>query len=681
MPNRLVNTTSPYLRQHQENPVDWFPWEKTALDKAKRENKPIFLSIGYAACHWCHVMAHESFDDVETASLLNQHFVSIKVDREERPDLDDIYMQAVVVLTGQGGWPLSVFLTPELKPFYGGTYFPPEPRYGMPSFKQVLMQVVHSWENQQEVVANNAAALTDAISEQISYQPKGETEINTDEIVKTMYRSYDWQDGGWHNAPKFPQAMAIEFLIQRGLRGDALASQLSDHILSQMALGGMYDHVGGGFHRYSTDAEWLVPHFEKMLYDNAQLARTYLHGFLLTGNQYFRYIAEETLSFMMRELRSPEGGFYSSLDADTKEGEGRYYAWTKAEIDDLLTKDQRVLFTAALDLSEHGNFDDGLNLIRLRKNIDQLSTELNVSLPALIKELRTMFSKLQSWRMSRPIPETDRKIIVEWNALAIRAFAEGGIFLNRKDYLDIAEKAAKFIFNEMISSDGSLARSWFEGDTNQKATLADHAGMILGCHSLYQANFKPGYFQWMKRFKSLMEMKFGSENALYFDSDSDLADLIIRPQNLQDNATPSGNALAAHANWLMGNYEHNISQLDRVNEMLKFTGGNLSRYPTSFGYWLSVANLSSHMAQQVALVSEKEGTSLKPFIDIYQNKLRPHSILAVRTAEMKNIKDLPAILKDKPPVDDRPTAYICKGFVCQAPLTDLKIFEEGLSAH
>jgi uncharacterized protein YyaL (SSP411 family) len=678
MPNRLSTESSPYLLQHKDNPVDWYPWNDIALSLARQESKPIFLSIGYSACHWCHVMAHESFEDPQTAQILNENFINIKVDREERPDIDDIYMQAVVLLTGQGGWPLSVFLTPDLKPFYGGTYFPPRPRHGLPAFTQVLLSIIETWQNQPESIRNNAEILTSAIQKQQALQEKPEGQLDLPAIVDHLAAAYDWGTGGWGHAPKFPQPMLIEFLIQQALTSNQKALKITDHLLDQMAHGGMYDVVGGGFHRYSTDTHWLIPHFEKMLYDNAQLALVYLHAYSLTGKTTFLEVTKSTLDFLQREMVDSAGGFYASIDADTPEGEGRYYAWQWDELGDMLSPGELKVLEAHMEISEKGNFEHGLNILRYKRSGVGNPSENNLEEEHSREGFQKLLDKLRENRANRTPPGKDHKVITEWNAMAIRAFAEAGLLLNRSDYLMRAEESALFLINNLISPEGRLFRTWQNGKASQPATLADYAGLIAALSAVYSIAFDQQYFQRVRLLFKNMHNIFGSQDVLFFDTAADVTDLIVRPRNLQDNAIPSGNAMAAYAHWLMANYDHDPAHTDRAQQMIAQVGKLAATYPTSFGFWLQVAGLSTHTTQQIALVSDDDLPSLVPFLSIYRKAYRPFNIIAARYADHTGKSGLPAILDDRPTLNGLPTAYVCQGFICRQPVTDTYEFEEHL---
>ena len=677
MVNRLSSTTSPYLKQHQDNPVDWFPWSDAAITRAKAREMPIFLSIGYSACHWCHVMAHETFEDPDIAQLLNEHFVSIKVDREERPDLDDVYMQAVLMMTGQGGWPMSVFLTPDLEPFYGGTYFPPEPRYGMPSFRQVLLSVIHAWKNEKQNILTGAENISTAIHRQFTEKETAQEPFAFNKIVSDLYQSYDWQYGGWGNAPKFPPAMLLEFLNQMAWRGDPHAREMLEHLLTKMAMGGMYDLVGGGFHRYSVDRQWLVPHFEKMLYDNALLAQAYLHGFAVTNNPRFRQVAEQTLEFIQEEMTAPQGGFYASLDADTLQGEGRYYTWDYTGLLSGLSPSEFAILEEATTVRQEGNFEDRLNLLRYQDSIKTMAGRLDSLSQDSQPELGTVFAKLKSIRSYRQAPGKDTKIILSWNALTIRAMVSAGLFLGRKDFIVTARNALDFILGEMITPFNQLNRIWYEGTPNQPGTLSDYAGLILALHAMYEVDFSPETYQIMLDLYGELKKRFTPEEGLYYDSAVDVKHLLVRPKTLQDNAIPSGNALAAHAHWLFWNYEGQNHDLENLDAMLSVVAAQANHHPQHFGYWLQIADRHSQKVSQIALVALKGMHELTPFLSSYQRHYNPYSVIAARSMQ-SNVKDLPSLLADKTIVDNMPTAYICRNLTCQRPLTDPKEFLPSL---
>ncbi len=497
MTNQLIHETSPYLLQHAENPVDWQPWGEQALEQARREDKPIFLSIGYAACHWCHVMAHESFEDPEIARILNEDFVSIKVDREERPDLDGIYMDAVVALTGQGGWPMSLFLTPDGRPFYGGTYFPPTRRHGMPAFEEVLTSMANVWKEDRSNVLDVANQVMQRVMQSSEWSAQAQGEVSADELqqaAQQLIQSYDWRNGGWGQAPKFPQPMAIEFLLMQATRGDQKDLDVSVHALQAMNRGGMYDLVGGGFHRYSTDNLWRVPHFEKMLYDNAQLALAYLHAFLLTGKAGFRHTCERTLDFLRREMMDPAGGFYSSLDADLEGEEGKFYVWTLDQVQQALdNSEDTALAQQAFQVQAQGHFE-GANVLQKPASDEDLAHALDMPLETMWVRLDLLEQRLFAARSGRVRPSIDDKVLVSWNSLALRAFAEAARYLDRSDYLEVAQQNAAFLSSALHPED-RLLRSWRKGEARHSAYLEDYAALIVGLVALYQSDCDPRWYR------------------------------------------------------------------------------------------------------------------------------------------------------------------------------------------
>ena len=537
MANRLAHETSPYLLQHADNPVDWYPWGDEALQRAQAEDKPIFVSIGYSACHWCHVMAHESFEDPEVAAILREHFISIKVDREERPDLDHIYMTAVQAMTGGGGWPLSAFLTPDGVPFYGGTYYPPVPRHGLPSFRQVLFAVADAWRTRRADLLSSGQRLVEAIRQQAeTAAPPEEAELEPaviDAAFRGIQRSYDEMYGGWGGAPKFPQPMTIEFLLRyHHTTTHPQALRMVTHTLEKMARGGMYDQVGGGFHRYSVDERWLTPHFEKMLYDNAQLARVYLHAWQVTGEPLFRAIAEETLDYVAREMTDPAGGFYSAQDADSEEEEGRFFLWTPQEITAVLGHADAPAFREAYGVTERGNFEG--------KNI--LTYVGDLAARARFAEARR---RLLAARAERVHPGRDDKILVAWNGLMLAAFAEAARVLGRNDYLQIAGRNADFVLRELRDGQGRLVHTWRRGVAKGNAYLDDYTHLIEGLLELLAATHDARWYAAAHELADQMIARFAAPNGFYDTSDDHEA-LIVRPRELQDNAIPSGNAMAAH---------------------------------------------------------------------------------------------------------------------------------------
>jgi len=693
MPNRLTNENSPYLLQHAENPVDWYPWGKEALEKANSEDKPIFLSVGYAACHWCHVMEHESFEDPETAALMNEHFVNIKVDREERPDIDNIYMQAVVAMTGQGGWPMSVFLTPEGQPFYGGTYFPPEPRYRMPSFRDVLLSVERVWREDREKIIQSGEKITEHIKKSSDVPTRGK-ELNSSilgDAAMRLAQAYDWKNGGWGQAPKFPQPMVIEFLLRQASGGDRMALDMAMHALRAMAKGGMYDVVGGGFARYSVDDFWLVPHFEKMLYDNAQLALAYLHAFMFTGEAELRRVCEQTLDFVLREMTHPEGGFFSSLDADSEGEEGKFYVWTPDEILAVISDaNDAKLFLAAYGVTQSGNFEGHTVLQRVLDD-EQIAEEFDLALEEVPVKLSRLHTLLLEKRAERIRPGTDDKVLVSWNGLMLTAFAEAGRYLGRPDYTEAAIRNADFLLTSLKTED-RLLRSWREGAARYNAYLEDYAASILGLLALYQSDPNPRWFSSAKEFAQELIIRFRDPAGGFFDTRDDHEELLYRPKDLQDNALPSGNALAALALLQLSAYDLNLEWRDMAEEMLAQMGENLVRYPTGFGQWLIAADFALGDVREVAIIGDSESAQTQALVDMLWKQYQPHLVAALAEPNenleglaprklgvlREDLQGLPKLLENRSQINDQPTAYVCQGFACQQPVNTPKGLKEQL---
>ncbi len=670
MANRLAESQSPYLLQHKDNPVDWYPWGEEALNKAKREDKPIFLSIGYAACHWCHVMAHESFQDPEIADLMNEHFINIKVDREERPDLDNIYMKAVVAMTGQGGWPMSVFLTPEGEPFYGGTYFPSQPRGNMPSFRQVLTSIARAWEEDRNQLLESSAKITQHLqSNQAGDGGGGEIDSAfLENIVQRLYTGYDWVNGGWGQAPKFPQAMTIDFLLAQSTRGNQDALDMATHVLTAMAKGGMYDVVGGGFSRYSVDQFWLVPHFEKMLYDNALLSSAYLHAYLLTDNPSFKRICERTLDFVARELRHEKGGFFSSLDADSEGEEGKYYTWTKAELAELIPDpDEKELFMAAYDVREGGNFE-GKTVLQRARSDQELAQETDYDLPRVRETIQSLHDRLYQAREKRVRPATDDKVLTAWNGFMLRVFAEAGRYLNHSRYTDIARANASFILDALQRDDGRLFRAWRQGETSQLAYLEDYGALILGLLSLYQTDERNKWYRAARTLTEDMLDLFFDPQEGFFDTGHDQEELLYRPQDIQDNATPSGSALAATALILMAGYNINLDWHDIAVNMIESQQELSKRQPIGFGQWLQAADLVVGPLQEIAIVGPESDQGRQALVDLLWDTYRPRAIGAVSGLPIND--QAPTVLQDRPMQDGQATAYVCQGTLCKPPITE-----------
>ncbi|HVP21262.1 MAG TPA: thioredoxin domain-containing protein [Anaerolineaceae bacterium] len=679
MANRLIHETSPYLLQHAQNPVDWYPWGEEAFERARSENKPLFVSIGYAACHWCHVMEHESFENPATAELLNRFFVSIKVDREERPDIDMIYMQAVISITGQGGWPLSVFMTPEGKPFYGGTYFPPTRRYGMPAFQDVLNSLAKMWHEEPEKLVQASDQLYSQVKEEVYWTGKNkETSLKPNILqiaAQDLLSKYDWENGGWGAAPRFPAPMTIEFLLTQARRGNQECLQAARHALSAMQQGGMYDLIGGGFHRYSTDDHWLVPHFEKMLYDNAQLASTYLHAYQITGDQTFRRITEETLDFIIRELTSLEGGFYSSLDADSENEEGKYYTWTIDELRKTIDRPEDFsLFEKAFQLPRQGNFE---GKIVLRSNDSKtISEQAGISIEEFRMRAAAWKKALFEKRTQRIRPVTDDKVLVSWNALALQAFAEAGRVLDRKDYLEAARRNARFLLVNLLR-DGRLYRSWRAGTPRHNGTLEDYAGLIVALTALYQTDFDPVWYRATQVLAEEMIRSFADPEGGFYLVRQDQNDLAIRPKDLQDSATASGSALAVQALLLLAEFNGNSDWFTLSEKTLVQVQDIFARYPTSFSAWLKAFDFAIGPVHQIAWIWPKGNAIENSLLSDFQKQYQPRTVTAAADYPLSEAQ--PEILFDRPPMNEKLTVYICHGFICNRPLVDAEQISDSLS--
>jgi len=666
MNNRLAGSTSPYLLQHARNPVDWHPWSAEALARARSEDRPIFLSIGYAACHWCHVMAHESFEDPQIAAFLNEHFVSIKVDREERPDLDSIYMDAVVALTGQGGWPMSVFLTPDGMPFYGGTYFPPTARHGLPAFLQVLQAIARAWKDDRARLLQTGAELGRHVAQALAV-PSEAGDLQTSALrlaAERLFATYDWTDGGWGPAPKFPQPMAIEFLLRRHYRdGDRLALDMAVHALRNMARGGIFDQIGGGFHRYATDRRWRIPHFEKMLYDNALLATVYLHAWQITGDFEFRRTLEATLDFVLRELALPQGGFASSLDADSGEGEGDYYVWTPRQIQAVLTEEARArLACRAFGVTEPGNFE-GRSVLWRALPTEQLAQETGVSVEQIETILAEARLALARARASRPGPARDDKVIAEWNGLLLTSLAESGGALGRADYLNAARRLAEFALQDLRQA-GRLARAWRDGRLGPRAFLADHAALGLGFLTLYQVDFDPRWYGAARDLAEEVLTGFRDPRGGFFDTPDDHEALIARPKSVQDNAIPSGNALAVQLLLQLEALTGESRYREPAEQSLRGLQSLAAEHPLAFGAWLNASGFALGPQLQLAIVGRPEHMAFVALAEVAHGGFQPHMVLAGGDPDDPA---QPALVHGRSLLDGRPAAYLCQSFTCRLP--------------
>ena len=679
MSNQLADSTSPYLLQHAENPVDWHPWGPEALEKAREQDKPIFLSIGYAACHWCHVMAHESFEDPKTAALMNKNFVNIKVDREERPDIDSLYMEAVVAMTGQGGWPMSVFLTPDGRPFYGGTYFPPARRLNMPAFSEILLALADKWSNDRDSLLDIGNELTDRIAAAPALRA-GDNELDLpqfDRAAESLFRGYDWTHGGWGQAPKFPQPMAIEFLLRRYARSqDKLALDMAKHVLSAMADGGMYDQLGGGFARYAVDEIWLVPHFEKMLYDNAQLARVYIQSWQVTGDHKMLVVANETIAFMLREMRHPEGGFYSSYDADSEGEEGKFYVWSIEEINATIEDPKLAeLLIAAYGVTEAGNFEGSNIFYRARKPVT-LAEQFSMDVETVEKRLAAARELLLQTRRQRIHPGLDDKVLTAWNGLTLIALAEAARATQNEEYLVAAQTQANFLLGNLLV-DGKLLRSWRDGKARYTAYLEDHAALGLGLVALYQSDFDPKWYREAVRQADEILEAFADPEGGFYDTRHDHEQLIARPKSIQDSPTPSGNTLAAMLLLTLGAYEGAVRFMEPAESALRAMVLTASQHPSAFAGWLNAMDFAIGPQLQLTIAGSPSDARFSELLTRFNSEYIPNLIVA---GGEPGADDQPTLMAERSMRDNRPTAYLCQDFTCQLPTTDAEELSRQIDA-
>jgi uncharacterized protein YyaL (SSP411 family) len=681
--NRLAAETSPYLLQHAHNPVDWYPWGPEAFERARREDKPVLLSVGYSACHWCHVMERESFENDDIAGLMNQLFVSIKVDREERPDVDQIYMQAVQSMTGRGGWPMTVFLTPDGVPFYGGTYFPPVDRHGMPAFPRLLRSIADAYHGRRGEVLEAGRQLVESMG-QSGRLGASSTLLSRDVLARAylgLGGEFDERDGGLGQAPKFPQPMTWEAVLRIGRRtGDPRGLEMLHLTLTRMARGGIYDQLGGGFHRYSVDGQWLVPHFEKMLYDNAQLASLYLHGWLASGEPLYRRITEETLDYVRREMTHPAGGFYSAQDADSEGVEGKFFVWSPDEIGRVLG--DPALTRAALaywGVDDGPNFE-GHSILFVPRDPAEIAAGLGLTPEALAEAIGRARALLHAEREKRVHPALDDKVLASWNGLMLAAFAEAAAVLGRADYLAAAIRNAEFITGQM-TRDGRLLRSWKDGQARITGYLEDYAMVGAGLHALYEATFDRRWLDESRRLADeALRLFWVSEREAFFDTGHDQETLVVRPRNLFDNAVPSGTSVAI--DWLLrlavvlGEERYEAAALAALRPMADL----MQRYPSGFGRYLSALDFHLGPVAEVALVWRAgERAALAPLLGTVVARYQPNRVVVGAEEGAAGAAGLP-LLAERPTVDGRPTAYVCEHYVCQLPVTDPEALARQLDA-
>jgi uncharacterized protein YyaL (SSP411 family) len=676
-PNRLIDETSPYLLQHAHNPVDWYTWGDAALAAARKQDKPILLSVGYSSCHWCHVMERESFENEETAGLMNELFVNIKVDREERPDLDAIYMDYVQSTTGSGGWPLTVFLTPDQTPFFGGTYFPPQSAHGRPAFPDVLRAVARAYRERKAEIAERRQAIRIALGQSAQFVggKRSADESVLNQGFESLARQFDNSYGGFGEAPKFPNAMALGFLLRYHRRvGSRRALEMVEQSLQAMARGGIYDQLGGGFHRYAVDARWLVPHFEKMLYDNALLARLYTEAYQATGDGWYRRIAEETLDYIARDLLQVSGGFFSAQDADSEGEEGSHYRWSWNEVREVLGGEEAQVFADYFDVTEEGNFE-GRNVLRQRGELRGVARSLGLSPEELEKRLDMARHKLFLARQKRPKPGLDDKILCAWNALAVTAFAEAGFAFDNRHYLDIASANGRFLTSHLWR-EGRLRRTWKGGQARLNAYLDDYAFLIEGLLALYQAS---GDREWLLKADDLMRIQIerfsDAESGDFYFTAEDHEALLVRRKEYLDNAIPSGNSASClnliRLAELLGREDYRRraeSVLERLTEAM-------ARHPLGFGYWLQALDYQIGPIAEIAIVGPPE--QREELLAAIRRRYLPNKALAIETGALPS--GVVRLLEGRTTVGGRATAYVCRNYSCRRPVTSASDLEAILT--
>ncbi len=670
--NRLAGETSPYLLQHQHNPVDWYPWGRLAIERSKAEDRPIFLSIGYSACHWCHVMERESFENPEIAALMNEYFVNVKVDREERPDLDQIYMNAVQAMTGHGGWPMSVFLTPDLKPFYGGTYFPPADARGMPGFPRVLISVAKAWKERRDEIAHSAGEMTEQLQAigRVPSRAGSLTHAALDHAFSRLSQVFDNKNGGFGDAPKFPHPMDLRVLLRHYHRtGTPNALHMARLTLDKMRRGGIYDHLGGGFARYSTDDRWLAPHFEKMLYDNALLASVYLEAYQVTRNDDYAQVARETLDYVLSRMTSPEGGFYATEDADSEGVEGKYYVWSLAEITEILGDERARTFAQVYDVTERGNWEES-NILNLPRPLEEAAKLLNRDLGELREELKADRTLLLESRERRIPPGKDTKVITAWNGLMLAALADGSRILRDGKYAEAASKCADFLLKTLVQEDGRLLHTIKDGRARLDGYLDDYACLIDGLVRVFESSGEPRWIEAANSLTSKMIDEFRDPEGLgFFYTGKSHETLIARPKDVYDNATPSSNAMAATALLRLGEITGNDAWIDLGRQTIDFMGTILDKAPTAAGQGLVALDFLLASKQEIAIVAGHDSGEYAEALNQAARAFRPHAVTIPRPS---GAEASPLVPFGGPSKDGKVTLYLCENRTCEAPAAGME---------
>lgn len=681
--NRLINESSPYLLQHAHNPVDWYPWGNEAFERAKKEDKPIFLSIGYSTCHWCHVMEHESFENEQIAKIMNEHFVSIKVDREQRPDVDKIYMRAVQLMTGSGGWPLSVFLTPDGEPFYGGTYFPPNDMFGRPGFERLLLAIADAWKNRRAELVDSAGKLGDFLAS--SALPTEKEKLSLEMLeggFDYLRNTFDARYGGFGTAPKFPQPTNLSFLLYYWQRtGVVQALQMVEKTLDAMARGGMYDHIGGGFHRYSTDGQWLVPHFEKMLYDQALISKAYLQAYQATKNKEYARTAEEIFGYVLRDMTDAKGGFYSAEDADSEGKEGTFYLWEPVQIESILDTDRAKIFSVYYGVTEQGNFEEGKTILNIATPVEQLAEKFQNDSTTMENILAEARSKTFNHRQKRIRPHRDDKVISGWNGLMISSLAYGGAVLQEQKYTKAAERAAQFILST-LHKNGRLMRYYRDGRVVEPGFLDDYAFMIMGLVDLYEATFDA---DWLIQAKGLademIELFADEEHGGFYLTGKDGEKLIARTKPDSDGAIASGNSVAALALLRLGRITMNQQYTEQATKTLEAFSKQMEQSPGYSSVMLMALNFWLGPTQEIVIAGETNATGTKQMLELVRGKFLPNAVVLFHgTGEAgETIEKVVPFLKGQVATDGKATAYLCENYVCNQPVTTIEELNKMLA--
>jgi uncharacterized protein YyaL (SSP411 family) len=692
--NRLVKEKSPYLLQHANNPVDWYPWGSEAFEKAKKEDRPIFLSIGYSTCHWCHVMEEEAFSNPEIAQIMNKYFVSIKVDREERPDLDSIYMNAVMTLTGTGGWPLNIFLTPDLKPFYGGTYFPPEDRWGRAGFKSILNSIANNWQSRKDKILDSAGELVDILKKQLEIKAQETAPLDKMILKKAyehFYASFDAQYGGFGSAPKFPSGHQLAFLLRYWKRTkEPKALEIVEKTLAEIAKGGIYDHIGGGFHRYSTDQKWLLPHFEKMLYDQAILSRAYLEAFQATGKKEYAIAAREIFEYVLRDMAYKEGGFYSAEDADSpspenpkEKREGAFYLWSKDEILNILGKEDGGIICYYFGIEHEGNVltdptgeFKAKNILHVAYTLEETAGYFKKPLREIEKIIADAKRKLFIARSQRPGPHLDDKILVDWNGLMISSLAFASRVLNEHRYCKAAEKSVQFILKNLQDKNGRLLHRYRDGEAAIKAMLDDYAFFIQGLLDLYEASFNPEYLMHARRLtQGMLELFWDAQDGGFFSTASDAERLFIRHKTVYDGAMPSGNSIAGLDLLRLARFFMDKELDKKAEAFFKSFSTEISRAPTGCAQTLSALDFAFGPSKEIVIAGDSESQGTRQMIKAVYQRFMPNKVAVFYPAdkqEAQKIQRLIPFLENLVPLENKATAYVCENYVCKLPVTSVE---------